>query len=76
MEDLGRELVSTLDGDAARQAILLAKAPSDFVTANRTLVADGDQVIPLAGVWRDEQFPDPRSTRESRTATGSRVRGC
>ena len=59
VEDLGRELVSTLRGDAARQAILLAKAPSDFVTANRTIVADGDQVIPLAGVWRDERFPDP-----------------
>jgi uncharacterized protein DUF3500 len=59
VEDLGRELVSTLRGDAARQAILLAKAPSDFVTANRTVVSDGDQVIPLAGVWRDERFPDP-----------------
>ena len=59
VEDLGRELVSTLRGDAAREAILLARAPSDFVTANRTVVADGDQVIPLAGVWRDERFPDP-----------------
>ena len=59
VEDLGRELVSTLRGDAARQAILLAKAPSDVVTANRTVVSDGDQVIPLAGVWRDERFPDP-----------------
>lgn len=59
VEDLGRELVTGLRGGAARQAILLAKAPSDFVTANRTTVADGDQVIPLAGVWRDERFPDP-----------------
>ena len=59
VEDLGRELVSTLRGEAARQAILLPKAPSDFVTANRTVVSEGDQVIPLAGVWRDERFPDP-----------------
>ncbi len=59
VEDLGRELVSSLRGDAARQAILLAKAPSDVVTANRTVVSDGDQVIPLAGVWRDERFADP-----------------
>lgn len=58
VEDLGRELVSSLRGDAARQAILLAKAPSDVVTANRTVVSDGDQVIPLAGVWRDERFAD------------------
>lgn len=59
VEDLGRELVRSLRGDASRLAVLLTKAPSDFVTANRTVVADGDQVIPLAGVWRDERFPDP-----------------
>jgi hypothetical protein len=59
VEDLGRELVATMRGDAAHQAILLAKAPSDFVTANRTVLADGDRVIPLAGVWRGERFPDP-----------------
>jgi hypothetical protein len=71
VEDLGRELVSTLRGDAARQAILLAKAPSDVVTANRTVVADGDQVIPLAGVWRDERFPDPVEQAELQTLSDS-----
>ena len=59
VEDLGRDLVRSLPSELARRAILLDKAPSDFVTANRTTVADGDQVIPLAGVWRDEAFPDP-----------------
>ena len=34
------------------------RAPSDFVTGNRTSVAEGDRVIPLAGIWRDERFPD------------------
>ena len=25
----------------------------------RRLLTDGDRVIPLVGVWRDERFPDP-----------------
>ena len=38
--------------------MLLPKAPSDLVTANRTLVSPGDRVVPLAGIWRDQRFPD------------------
>lgn len=52
VEDLARELVRSLPTDLRRQAVLLDKAPSDFVTGNRTALAEGDQVIPLAGVWR------------------------
>ena len=59
VEDLGRDLVRSLRPDLAARAILLPKAPSDFVTANRTDVTDGDRVIPLAGIYRDERFPDP-----------------
>src|SRR5919107_5954475 len=59
VEDLARELVRSLAPELAARAVLLPKAPSDFVTANRTSVSDGDQVIPLAGIWRDERFPDP-----------------
>lgn len=59
MEDLGRELVRSLRPDVAERAILLPKAPSDFVTANRTDVTDGDRVIPLVGIYRDNRFPDP-----------------
>ena len=59
VEDLGRELVGSLPAELAARAILLPRAPSDFVTANRTVVTDGDRLIPLAGVWRDERFPDP-----------------
>jgi hypothetical protein len=58
VEDLARELVRSLAPDLAARAVLLDKAPSDFVTANRTTVSHGDQVIPLAGIWRDERFPD------------------
>ncbi len=59
VEDLGRDLMRSLQPDLAARAMLLPKAPSDFVTANRTYVTDGDRVIPLAGIWRDERFPDP-----------------
>jgi hypothetical protein len=59
VEDLARELVRSLEPEAARNAILLPKAPSDVVTANRTRISAGDRVIPLAGIWRDETFPDP-----------------
>ena len=59
VEDLARDLVRSLRPDLAARAVLLPKAPSDVVTANRTTVAAGDRVIPLAGIWRDERFPDP-----------------
>ena len=59
VEDLGRDLVRSLRPELADRAILLPNAPSDFVTINLTYVTDGDQVIPLAGMYRDERFPDP-----------------
>jgi hypothetical protein len=59
VEDLARDLIRSLEPDLARRAILSPKAPSDFVTANRTTISAGDRVIPLAGIWRDERFPDP-----------------
>lgn len=59
VEDLARELVRSLDPDDRARAVLSAKAPSDFVTANRTTISDGDRVVPLAGIWRDERFGDP-----------------
>jgi hypothetical protein len=58
VEDLARDLVRALPPDLAARAILRPHAPSDLVTANRTLVSDGDRVIPLAGIWRDPRFPD------------------
>jgi Protein of unknown function (DUF3500) len=59
VEDLGRDLVRSLRPELAARAILLPKAPSDFVTVNLTYVSDGDGVIPLIGMYRDERFPDP-----------------
>jgi hypothetical protein len=56
VEDLARDLVRSLPDDLARRAVLLSKAPSDVVTANRTTLSEGDRVIPLSGVWRSERF--------------------
>jgi Protein of unknown function (DUF3500) len=59
VEDLGRDLVRSLRPELAARAILLPNAPSDFVTINLTYVTDGNRVIPFAGMYRDERFPDP-----------------
>jgi len=59
MEDLARDLVRSLRPELAARVLLLPRAPSDIVTANRTRVSERDRVIPLAGIWRDERFPDP-----------------
>jgi hypothetical protein len=59
VEDLARELVASLSPELAARAVLLPKAPPDFITANRTAVSEGDRAIPLAGIWRDERFRDP-----------------
>ena len=59
VEDLARDLVRSMTPELAARAVLLPTAPSDFVTANRTHISEGDRVIPLAGIWRTERFPDP-----------------
>jgi hypothetical protein len=59
VEDIARDLVRSLHPGLASRAVLLPRAPSDLVTANRTTVTAGDRVIPLAGIWRDERFSDP-----------------
>ena len=58
VEDLAREIVRSLHPELAARCVLRPQAPSDFVTANRTRLADGDRVVPLSGIWRDERFPD------------------
>jgi len=58
VEDLARDLIRSMCPDVRARAVLLPRAPSDLVTANRTAVSAGDRVIPLSGVWRKERFPD------------------
>ncbi|GAA1855419.1 DUF3500 domain-containing protein [Pseudonocardia ailaonensis] len=69
VEDLARDLVRSLPADLAARAILLPKAPPDLVTANRPRVGEGDRPIPLAGIWRDERFPDPVEADRLRAAS-------
>jgi hypothetical protein len=59
VEDLARDLVRSLPPRLAARAVLLDRAPSDLVTANRTRIEPGDRVIPLTGIWR-ASFPDPQ----------------
>lgn len=58
-EDTARDLLRSLPPELASRAVLLPRAPSDLVTANRARLAEGHQVIPLVGIWREERFPDP-----------------
>jgi hypothetical protein len=67
VEDLARELVRSLDPDAASRAVLLPRAPSDIVGGNRPRVADGDQLLRLAQVWRGD-FPEPLRSQLAATS--------
>jgi hypothetical protein len=67
VEDLARELVSSLPAGLAARAVLLPKAPSDLVTANRSSISEGDRVIPLTGIWRGERFLDPAEQERIQT---------
>jgi hypothetical protein len=58
-EDLGGELVRSLDPEQAARAVLAPVAPIDLVTGNRSRIADGDQVMPLIELWRN-RFTAPR----------------
>jgi hypothetical protein len=51
-EDLGRELVRSLDDVQLAAAMLSPAAPVDLVTANRPRPSEGDRPLPLAGIWR------------------------
>lgn len=51
-EDMGRDLVHSLDESQAARAILTSSAPVDIVTGNRPQLSDGDRVLPLTELWR------------------------
>ncbi|HYZ99054.1 MAG TPA: DUF3500 domain-containing protein [Acidimicrobiales bacterium] len=58
-EDLGRELVRSLDEAQRAAAILSPVAPVDIVGANRSRVAEGDLPLPLPDVWRGRFDGEP-----------------
>jgi hypothetical protein len=51
-EDLGRELVGSLDAEDLRRAVISAVAPFDLVGANRPRLTGGELPLPLAEIWR------------------------
>ena len=58
VEDLARDLVRSLQPDLAARAVLLGQGAVGPRDGNRSRIAEGDRVIPLTGIWRDERFPD------------------
>jgi hypothetical protein len=51
-EDLGRELVRSLDAGQFDRALVSPVAPVDIVTANRRRAAPGDRPLPLQAIFR------------------------
>ncbi len=51
-EDLGRELLISLDRAQRQQAIVCPVPPFDLVTGNRSLIGDGDLPLKLPEIWR------------------------
>jgi hypothetical protein len=51
-EDLGRELVASLDAGQLDRALLSPVAPVDLVSANRSHVSPGDRPLPLQVIFR------------------------
>ena len=74
-EDLGRELVRSLTADQLPLARLSAVAPTDLVTGNRTIVADGDRMLPLPDVWRGRLDVDLHEAMTRAQATANEVAG-
>jgi hypothetical protein len=66
-EDLGRELVRSLDDGQRAEAILSPVAPTDIVGGNRVQVADGDLPLPLPEIWRGRPaFTEPMALVQRR----------
>jgi Protein of unknown function (DUF3500) len=53
-EDLGRELVRSLDSGQFDRALVSPVAPVDLVTGNRPRAAQGDRPLPLQSIFRGE----------------------
>lgn len=51
-EDLGRDLVHSLDEPGRAAAVVSEVPPLDIVGANRTSLADGDRPLDLPLIWR------------------------
>ena len=62
VEDLGRELVRSLDAGQFAGALISPAPPSDIVGGNRSQVAPGDVPLALTEIWRDAPV-EPAASR-------------
>lgn len=67
VEDLGRELVRSLDGEALHRAVISPRAPLDIVGSNRPEVRAGDVPRNLAEIWRTPFPPEVTDALVKRT---------
>jgi hypothetical protein len=49
IEDLGRDLFRSLDGERRKRALLAVAAPADLITGNRSMITEGDRELISAG---------------------------
>jgi hypothetical protein len=58
LEDLGRDLVRSLDAVQLDRALIAGQPPPDIVTGNRSRLEDGIWVVGARELWRDPaEFP-------------------
>jgi hypothetical protein len=74
-EDLGRELVQSLDEEQRARAVLSPVAPLDIVGANRPRLSEGDLPMPLPDVWRRRFGGDLGRALEATQANAERSAG-
>lgn len=67
VEDLGRELVRSLDEGLLHEAIISPRAPLDLVSGNRPETRPGDTPLNLAEIWRDPFPPEVHEAVVART---------
>jgi hypothetical protein len=67
VEDLGRELIRSLDDSLLAQALISPRAPLDLVSANRPQTQPGDIPLTLAEIWREPFPPEVHSAVVSRS---------
>lgn len=53
-EDIARDLLSSLTEEQRDRAVVSQVPPTDLVTANRSVISDGDRALRLVKVWRNE----------------------
>lgn len=75
VEDIGRELVQSLNSSQLSVAVGSPAAPADLVGSNRTNLSDGDEALPLPLIWRgrfEAQMDDAlnRMQEDTNTALG------